>query len=762
MNLPKPRPESFWKSWLHWPEWLSLVLLTVTLGIPLYSVEAANWLKPQPYLLSVLGLAVAASLFAVKLRLPAVLAFLFGLASGAAVTVWQGSRFLPAHVTENAGFFTLARETWNTLREANPNETSLYFVVFLVFLVWLIAFGSGWGLLKRNNPWVGAILGAVVILVNLSFLTDEYYRYFAYYLLAAGALVSQVALTRQLGPAARSGFRRLPLRKMLFHAVLLLVLGSVVAAGAWFAPVISADTLQSRIREEFAWGKVFNDSPANVFNKLQPVQNTMWNADRKSLTFGAPVDAREDVLFMVSTLKEYSYWRTGRYEVYSSRGWSSSPAVERIPDNGPLDMETPLSNQVKFSYTVTNKVRTDIVLTAGEFVSASRPVLLQPLVDLPEPDAGNISSIVIPYLLNYNDSYTITSAIVQASPAELAQAGQEYPGYITDAYRQLPPISNRVRQLARNITASGPDPYSKVIKVIEFLKRYRYLFEGTAPPNGADAVDDFLFVQQTGNCTNFASAAIVLLRSVGVPARMAAGYLSTEWNPSTYQAVIRARGYHAWPEIYFPGYGWVPFEATPSSNTGPSGSGTTSPQAASPTPSAEPTFTPSPTATSPAPTPTATPTPIPAEGSSAETEGPVPPPAEDGSPQNLTGSGLLAPGLPVLWLLAVTPLVIIPIVVARRRRTRRQDPAAQYYSKMRSYASLAGLAQRPSQTPSEYASELAAAFPAFSRNIQAIAWVYMRSRFARDSQVDYFEIERLRSDWRTLRRALVKRRFLGR
>ena len=83
-------------------------------------------------------------------------------------------------------------------------------------------------------------------------------------------------------------------------------------------------------------------------------------------------------------------------------------------------------------------------------------------------------------------------------------------------------------------------------------------------PDGADAVEDFLFTQQKGFCLHFASAMTVMLRSVGVPARLAVGYIPGDpgAEPGTY--ILRDKYYHAWTQVYFPGYGWIDFEPTPS------------------------------------------------------------------------------------------------------------------------------------------------------------------------------------------------------
>ena len=99
--------------------------------------------------------------------------------------------------------------------------------------------------------------------------------------------------------------------------------------------------------------------------------------------------------------------------------------------------------------------------------------------------------------------------------------------------------------------------------IINYLKDYPYNLKIEAPPANADGVDYFLFTQKTGYCTYFASALAVMLRSVGIPARMVVGFLPGQYDPKAHTYIIRDRDYHAWTEVYFPGYGWITFDPTP-------------------------------------------------------------------------------------------------------------------------------------------------------------------------------------------------------
>jgi hypothetical protein len=79
-------------------------------------------------------------------------------------------------------------------------------------------------------------------------------------------------------------------------------------------------------------------------------------------------------------------------------------------------------------------------------------------------------------------------------------------------------------------------------------------------------VDWFLFDVKTGYCEQFATAEILMLRSLGIPARLATGYTTGDYDAVLNQAVVRERDAHAWVEVFFAGHGWVPVDPTPGVN----------------------------------------------------------------------------------------------------------------------------------------------------------------------------------------------------
>lgn len=166
--------------------------------------------------------------------------------------------------------------------------------------------------------------------------------------------------------------------------------------------------------------------------------------------------------------------------------------------------------------------------------------------------------------LKAGTTYTVISRRPEFAAEKLRVASGAYPTAVTDRYLQLPDnISERVLALARDLTAQAPTAYDKAAALRDYLLTIPYDFFPPPHPPGAEVVDNFLFVDKRGVCEQYASAMVVMLRTLGIPARVVAGYGAGDYNPMTGFYAVQASDAHAWVEVYFPEYGWVPFDPTP-------------------------------------------------------------------------------------------------------------------------------------------------------------------------------------------------------
>lgn len=259
-------------------------------------------------------------------------------------------------------------------------------------------------------------------------------------------------------------------------------------------------------------------------------------------------------------------WRGNVYVSYDGHHW-------RTPAGHPADGPTP---------TVT-----------GEGPS-TEPVAPSPLD--PRPPGAPVRVVAVPLTASFSGLYAPGVVIAVAAPGRLVHrspAGASFAPYrggsaayaaqvvlpVTDAVRLdaargadpagwtgLPAgLPARVRDLANAITARPQTRAGKVAAVESYLRSHeRYTLDAPVPAAGRDSVEAFLFADHEGFCEQFASAETVLLRSVGIPARLATGfaYGAPGTDSESGRRVFTAADAHAWVEVSYPGLGWSPSDPT--------------------------------------------------------------------------------------------------------------------------------------------------------------------------------------------------------
>ncbi len=162
--------------------------------------------------------------------------------------------------------------------------------------------------------------------------------------------------------------------------------------------------------------------------------------------------------------------------------------------------------------------------------------------------------------------YTVWSDVATPDENRLRAAPTQLPPRY-ELYLQRPAsITARTQQLAEQITAGLTNNYDKARAIETWLStQLAYTLELDEPDDGTDPVEFFLFDRKKGHCEYFASAFVMLVRTLGIPAREVNGFLGGEWNEYQDYIAVRAGDAHAWAEVYFPDVGWVTFDATPSS-----------------------------------------------------------------------------------------------------------------------------------------------------------------------------------------------------
>ena len=160
--------------------------------------------------------------------------------------------------------------------------------------------------------------------------------------------------------------------------------------------------------------------------------------------------------------------------------------------------------------------------------------------------------------------YEADSVLRQAGGPHSRKSSATYPPEALKDDLQLPVLDPRVQPLAEQVTGGAAGPFEKA-SAIELYLRAHYGYTLQLPANKPrDPIANFLFERRQGHCEYFASAMAVMLRSIGIPARLVNGFSGGEFNDVTSQYVVRASEAHSWVEAYIPGEGWMEFDPTPS------------------------------------------------------------------------------------------------------------------------------------------------------------------------------------------------------
>lgn len=269
----------------------------------------------------------------------------------------------------------------------------------------------------------------------------------------------------------------------------------------------------------------------------------------------------------------YYYWRTMTYQNYLGSGWAN-PAETRaeIPPGQPLVRTSPEGYRLVRQEVTFPSGALEHLYWTGTLVLADTPMeVAWRAAEQDQPIATGLDPLLRADLIGARtdaESYVVESLLPQPSENDLRTARAVYPEWVTQRYLRLPDsVPERVRALARDLTATAFTPYDRAVAIETYLRQIPYNLEVPAPPAGRDVADYFIFDLQQGYCDYYATAMTVLARAAGLPARFVIGYASGRYNPLEAHYVVTQADSHAWVEIYFPGIGWVEFEPTPSQPT---------------------------------------------------------------------------------------------------------------------------------------------------------------------------------------------------
>jgi transglutaminase-like putative cysteine protease len=260
-----------------------------------------------------------------------------------------------------------------------------------------------------------------------------------------------------------------------------------------------------------------------------------------------------------------AYWRLYALDQFDGTTWrSSDPDAERgriLSTPATLATSSPSSPAIDQGY----RILTD-------FVDRWLPMAYPPqTVNVPFGVIrydSELTAAVAPDTLGEGLEYSVRSLIVSPTPKELdavSMAPSVLLGIgVPDRYTFVPDdVPLAVRQIAEAWTENASTPYRQVLAIQQHFVSsgdFHYSLD-VRPRADANALVDFLTRTRTGFCQQFAAAMAILVRELGIPARVVVGFRPGSQSGDTF--TVSTEDAHSWVEVLFPGYGWLPFEPTP-------------------------------------------------------------------------------------------------------------------------------------------------------------------------------------------------------
>lgn len=591
--------------------WVSFFLLCVMVLSVAWSLQAPGWVPGLDMLAWVAFIGLVLGLVLSRVRTSAVLLHVLGLSVGTLLIVVLVSNMIDEPTARERVLVLWFRLVdWVQVAIGGGIGTdNLLFLVLMAAIAWVMGYFASWTVFRTSTAWWAIVTSGSVLLVNISYVRHLVIHLIVY-LICALALVARVNFAERERSWRLHGVRYSGgLVWHIFQTSLLVAI--VVTVAMWLVPTADASRQMYQALNVLGgpWRRV--ESEFNrVFAGLGFAgSGPAGGAFSETLALKGSVKLGDEVVMTIACDGPY-YWRGMTYEKYTGRGWLSAdltafevPANEdRLSGGGEYLLRKDVVYRVKVM-----AQRGSNIFVAGEPKMVSIPVIAE--LDLSTagmakrpPDASGetddgyyleprgVNWIRAAHGLSPGSEYTVVSSVSVADVASLRQAaaraviavtgqgrarnqigaqqltgGGEYPEWVTSRYLALPEsLPRRVVELARRITEGKTNAYDKAVAIESYLREYPYTMDLEPPPASQDAVSYFLFDARKGYCDYFASAMAVTLRSVGVPARVVSGYAPGEYDPTTGLYTVKDSQAHTWPEVYFPGYGWIEFEPTSS------------------------------------------------------------------------------------------------------------------------------------------------------------------------------------------------------
>jgi len=557
-------------------DWIGLILFLIVMMDSAWVLAAADWTEHLGLVSFVTVCAVIAGAALARSSFSGLLSTFFAAAYGLFTIGWQlGLTQDPVLSWHDRSINLLGRMGifLRVLLTGETNHDPLMFVMLMAVLYWVMAVWGAWAMFRRGRAWLGLLVPGFAVVTNTFYYVGEarIELFLVLYVFLALVLLirSDILLHKVDWQRMHS---RVPGDVDVHINRAGIILALFLVAVAWLSPVLTDyETVEAFWSSVTAPIRSVRDRVGDAFGGLRTPVSLRAEQYGETLSLTAGIQPEDSTVMEVDPERLPSgggrlYWRSRIYDVYQDGLWSLSMGTEQRfnPDEGNLVLP-------EYEGRETVRVTVRAVDSAFQVVYVpSQPMWVNRTSTVTRtgssPDSLEGLSFASDQIVMQGEEYRARGAVASPNEEQLRAAGEQYPDWIADSYLQLPEdFPQSIRDLAAEITEGLETPYEQAVAITRWLRSnidYNRVTE--SPPEDRDPLEWFLFDYKVGFCNYYASAEVVMLRSLGVPARMAAGYARGTYDAIHGLYVVRGEDAHTWPEVYFPGLGWVEFEPTSS------------------------------------------------------------------------------------------------------------------------------------------------------------------------------------------------------
>lgn len=735
--------------------WLTLGLVLLICLTLAWSVDGVKWVLGRDEYLDYLVLAAA---------LGVLIAFIGAKVGwGRWLTYLIGSIFaallVPLMAAMSAGtvgslrqlYEAVAAASWGAfddlvLHQSSSTVQFLHHIMIFGLIVWATSMFASYAVFGHHRSLNAVVVVGILLVANMSFTEEDQLPLLVVFSLASLFLLirSHVFdeqsewLRRRIGDPA--SIASVYLRGGTTFIAVTVIMAFLLTQTASSAPLAGA------------WSGV-SDDLLNISRTISRYLPTGGATRSAGLSFGADSQVGQewnnngDIAVTIqrnATDKTAYYWRAATYDIIDVKGWRIGPSIQtqRSANSSLLDKmaDNPVAvglQDLTFKV-VPDTFRGSIVLSPATPIRVDTAVRLSTIGDsgyFARADREGSSTYGVTALVGGpgNDPGEYNVAALRAS-------GTEYPTEITERYLgvaegSIGPDAQALEDKVKD-QADGDTPVDYAESITKILRSNEYHYDTDLRDLHCEAlstVECFARFKQ-GFCQYYAPTMAVILRDLGVPTRIVEGFLPGEREGGN--EILRNNNAHAWVEVYFPGYDWVPFDPTGANNPV---------QMAAALPSG-------------VPVPSRTPKPS-ASGLAGQATIPIGH-GNETDPGGPAGGGAARASLGPLIAVGILLLIVVvaAAVIAYRRGPRGATTADAAYGMVTRIASRLGFGPRPNQTVYEYAGVLGEVLPDARPELQTVAEAKVESVYARQV-LDSDRIQRLRDAQRRLRVSLLRLAF---